>query len=543
MSPSPPLSPWFFKELPKILHGLIADYLSLRSVQTMMATSQWGLEVYGDTVEAILLRPPWVRHPHPHQLDTTPDTVYSILDNRPHLQRLEIASMQGYDPLFTSKVIDGLAAASYWCCKDLEELIIHQCHPCQGLRNLWSRVQSGHFPKLKTLYTPMDTEFRPPDRKGLSRIGSYKPGPWNGGLPRLLQSISPDVIEELYMDAIDHECNSSDEHILINYLLMTEFPRLRVYRGQLGDFTMKLLSDHAPYLVSLQVILVEDESIKVITKALSKNKWPHLRELRIRNGAYIQDHSAYQNLACVLGNLPLQSLSFEDVRMPEYLVNANLFQQHLVKFSSFDSLDHSTASILGECLPKAPGLKHLTLAYKMIGIQCMEKITNRLKTGVCPKLEYLDLSSCECLGDEGIDLITDAIQHGCVALRHLNVSNCDVTGTGVQAIISTMPQLETLDLSNNSIGLQGATCLGEAFDKGDRLRRLRSLNLRDSIKKKHIMILAPHLGKSKSLEYVCLAAGRVPADTISLVYDLCGERITLDFSTMTGMKNPWTIVT
>jgi Ran GTPase-activating protein (RanGAP) involved in mRNA processing and transport len=77
-------------------------------------------------------------------------------------------------------------------------------------------------------------------------------------------------------------------------------------------------------------------------------------------------------------------------------------------------------------------------------------------------LEALDLSSNDDMGDDGAQVISDALVGGRMRLKSLRLSNIRMGPQGADALSAALHTLETLDVSGNIIGDEGASFLARA---------------------------------------------------------------------------------
>ncbi|KAJ7420137.1 NACHT, LRR and PYD domains-containing protein 12-like protein [Willisornis vidua] len=122
-----------------------------------------------------------------------------------------------------------------------------------------------------------------------------------------------------------------------------------------------------------------------------------------------------------------------------------------------NTLGDSGVRLLCEGL-RHPGchLRVLRLRYSHITSACCEDLAAVLGTSLC--LEELDLSFSEGLGDAGVQLLCQGLQHCACPLQTLRLGSCRLTGACCPALAARLlerPYLTCLDLSDNDLGADG----------------------------------------------------------------------------------------
>lgn len=127
--------------------------------------------------------------------------------------------------------------------------------------------------------------------------------------------------------------------------------------------------------------------------------------------------------------------------------------------------------ILGTLLSNGPiTIIELYLQDCGANSSCIENLMVGLKSN--KTLVTLDLRDND-IGMEGAIFIADALQSG-PKLRQLNLSGCNIESQGAIAIINSLSNssIETLNLSDNYIGDDGATQIGLVLETNKSLKQL-----------------------------------------------------------------------
>jgi hypothetical protein len=131
-----------------------------------------------------------------------------------------------------------------------------------------------------------------------------------------------------------------------------------------------------------------------------------------------------------------------------------------------------------------------------------------LRDGPC-FIEALSLRGCE-IGDEGAEYVKECMQRRC-RLRHLNVSRNEFTAVGFRFIALALrtTRLQSVDVANNNVGVEGAKMLAEAL-KGRliTLRSLRAASCRftnDGLDPAGALALAEALRENRTLAHLDLS--------------------------------------
>lgn len=153
----------------------------------------------------------------------------------------------------------------------------------------------------------------------------------------------------------------------------------------------------------------------------------------------------------------------------------------------------------------APTLVHLDLqrtSRRFSGAFALAMALNR-----CGKLEHLNLSHNDQLGDDGVRALAASIGD-CTALRELYLGSCYVEPDGCAALAEGLKQctaLTTLELQNNKIGPAGACSLAQALPDYAALANLNLSGNNIRSRKTTIATIASVLPRCPALVHLHLA--------------------------------------
>eukprot|EP01036_Dinobryon_divergens_P027218 gene27218-35949_t len=156
-------------------------------------------------------------------------------------------------------------------------------------------------------------------------------------------------------------------------------------------------------------------------------------------------------------------------------------------------------TILGTLLSNGPAtIIELYLQDCAANSSCIENLMVGLKSN--KTLVTLDLRDND-IGIEGAAFIAEALQAG-QKLRQLNLSGCNIESQGAIAIISSLSNgsIETLNLSDNSIGDDGASQIGLFLETN---RTLKQLSIPDNqITDDGMASISKGLARNKGLQFL-----------------------------------------
>ena len=178
-----------------------------------------------------------------------------------------------------------------------------------------------------------------------------------------------------------------------------------------------------------------------------------------------------------------------------------------------NAVENAGIEILLSCLPVDYSLTTLDLCDNHITFEGAALMASALSAPLC-KLETLVLS-CNPIGTEGAHLIFSAINYSC-SIQRLSLCECDIAynvelGDAIRQSSRQGSNLQQLDIDNNSLGDEGIAALCKVIQSECSKIVYLSIASND-ITPSALMELGPMLNSSK-LKFLSLTASELSLDT------------------------------
>ena len=309
---------------------------------------------------------------------------------------------------------------------------------------------------------------------------------------KILSELFPKVSDLQVLDLSDNTVRMAIGPLTQQLQHCTKLTTLNLYKTNLQEDHIKILSELFPKVSNLQVLDLSDNTVGMATGHLTQQlqHCTKLVTLNLHNSSLKEDHiKILSELFPKVSNLLVLDLSDNTVGMAIRHLTQQL--QHCTKLTTLNlhntSLKEDHIKILSELFLKVSNLQVLDLPYNNVGM--------------------------------AIGHLTQQLQH-CTKLSTLNLHNTSLKEDHIKILselFSKVSNLQVLDLSDNTMGM----VIRHLTQQLQHCTKLTTLNLNNvSLKEDHITILTEFLPKTPNLQVLDLSGNTVGMTVVKLAQQL-----------------------